>query len=419
MRALFIPAAALFVILMTVYTLAPVVPVSDSKWTMFETISLLRRGDLTLDEYPEALTVLKRHGTIQAGANTYDYFPPGIVLLAAVPVFLISRIRSYGFIEAHPFQTELVVASLLIATGSLFLFQTARKYLPTHFAAILTLVFALGTQACSTGSRALWQQTGMMALIPVCLFLIQDLKSARAIRLGLLGLLLGLSYVVRPTAAILILAVCIYALRVCSVRQLSVLYASGSLVGICFLLFSLNVFGTALPPYYSPDRVFHADKFPEALAGNLISPARGVFLWSPIYLFSLYGVYRVIKGSRLEFGYTAAVVCVVHWFVVSSFPDWWGGHSVGSRLMSETAPLLAYLLIPFLQQTPARPVLLGMFGCAAAVSILLHVRSIYSFQVLEWNTRPEINEHPERIWDFRDPQFLAHSTAELRPSADN
>lgn len=407
MKRLIQPAGMACLGLFLLYILAPVMPVSDSKWTIFETVSLLRRGDMDLDEYSQWLILLKYHGTVSAGGLTYDFFPVGMTVMSAIPVFLLSRIFSYGFLESHPFQSELFIASAMMCAASIFQYRAARRHLSVPASLAIAAIFALGTQACSTGSRALWQQTGIILLASIFLYYVHDLASARTGKLIALGLLLGMAYVIRPAASVWIIVACVYALRVCSWRQAAFLFGAGGFVGILFAAYNLHIYESILPPYYSPNRVFHNTQFLEALAGNLVSPARGIFIWSPVFLFSMYGAYCLMRGEQLQFGIYAFAFILLHWILIASFPDWWGGHSIGSRLMSETAPFLTYLLIPFVRRLQEQPRAAAAFWLAAMVSMVFHTRSIYVPEVNAWNQQPEINSNPEQIWNWKDPQFLA------------
>jgi hypothetical protein len=43
-----------------------------------------------------------------------------------------------------------------------------------------------------------------------------------------------------------------------------------------------------------------------------------------------------------------------------------------------------------------------------ALSIGINGRGAISEATAMWNVRPvSVDEHPERLWDWRDPQFLA------------
>jgi hypothetical protein len=47
-------------------------------------------------------------------------------------------------------------------------------------------------------------------------------------------------------------------------------------------------------------------------------------------------------------------------------------------------------------------------GCVLLlVGVAINARGALSWETALWNGRPNIELHPERVWDWRAPQFLA------------
>ena len=103
-----------------------------------------------------------------------------------------------------------------------------------------------------------------------------------------------------------------------------------------------------------------------------------------------------------------------HWVLVSSFPHWWAGHSFGPRYMTDVVPHLCMLMVPVLERLAALRREGGAWrGVAAAMALLavvsgaIHGRGATSPKPASWNVEPSnVDGHPERLWDFSDPQFL-------------
>src|SRR5207247_10839248 len=66
----------------------------------------------------------------------------------------------------------------------------------------------------------------------------------------------------------------------------------------------------------------------DGLAGLLVSPGRGLFVYSPVLLFSLWGFLRMWRDGPAAFQPLAVGVVLVV-LVVSKWFLWWGGHSWG------------------------------------------------------------------------------------------
>jgi hypothetical protein len=170
------------------------------------------------------------------------------------------------------------------------------------------------------------------------------------------------------------------------------------------------VYHAILSPYYLPDRIGSNSRFWEALAGNLISPARGIFIFSPVLLFSLYGIFLKIKTKQMNvLDYTLLLSIVLHWVVISSFPVWWGGHSYGPRFFSDMLPYFLYFLVPALKGVSnlrgiKKQGVAFVLGCSIALSFFIHYRGATSWDVYIWNSYPK--NVALRLWDWQDPQFL-------------
>jgi hypothetical protein len=152
-----------------------------------------------------------------------------------------------------------------------------------------------------------------------------------------------------------------------------------------------------------------SDTFFEGLAGNLISPQRGLLIWCPIVLMAGAGVVVALRRGRfdaLTAGLVAAVV--VYWLVISTLEPWWAGFSVGPRLFTDVVPLLVVLSLPAVgalrrSRWPVR----GMVAALLIFSLFTNERGATRFETQLWNATPvDIHEDPDRVWDWGDLQFL-------------
>ena len=123
----------------------------------------------------------------------------------------------------------------------------------------------------------------------------------------------------------------------------------------------------------------------EGAAGVLVSPSRGLLVYSPFMAFAFWGVWvtwrnRTFATLRPLAVAVAALLCVgFKWY------DWWGGWSFGYRPVVDTMPLLAVFLIPVLDTIWKRKVLLSAFGTLLAWSVLVQVVGAFAYDVTSWN----------------------------------
>jgi hypothetical protein len=78
----------------------------------------------------------------------------------------------------------------------------------------------------------------------------------------------------------------------------------------------------------------------EALAGDLISPGRGLFIYSPVLVFSVVGFALKVTSRRLMMLDLTLAGCVtVHWIAIARVNRaWWAGHSYGPRFFADMLP---------------------------------------------------------------------------------
>jgi hypothetical protein len=116
---------------------------------------------------------------------------------------------------------------------------------------------------------------------------------------------------------------------------------------LVFVGISKYSYGTFLPLYYLGNGYSHAFKtigynlMPEALFGNLISPNRGILIYVPITIFSIIGGYFSFrhKDKFPPYYRYLAILILLHWLLISTYPHWWGGYSFGPRFFSDMQAL--------------------------------------------------------------------------------
>ncbi len=417
-----LPVVMVFLVVLVTHNRSPVITSFDSRWSIYTAMSLVREGDVDLDEYGALLAADGHVGIEPVGGRRLAFYPIGPSLLAVPFVFAIDHLdrwRGLGDLDRRLREDpglhgrlERLVASVLVAGAATGLFLAVRVATArTAVALLLAGIFAYGTSAWSTASRALWQHGPSMLLLTVALLLILGARTRPAWS-QYVAVPLALSFVVRPTngVAVTLLSLLVLARH----RAWAWRYVAwGATVAVPFVAYSWNVYGHILPSYYRPARLGAEGTFLQALAGNLVSPARGLFVFSPVLLFAVWGVARAGPAAwDWTLAWVLGGIVAAHWLVISSFPHWWGGHSYGPRLFSDVVPYLVYLLVPAVTALAAlggrrRAALSGLFALAVAASVFAHYRGAASQHADQWNSRPvDVDRAPARVWDWRDLQFL-------------
>jgi hypothetical protein len=149
---------------------------------------------------------------------------------------------------------------------------------------------------------------------------------------------------------------------------------------------------------------------PEGLAGLLVSPSRGLLVYSPVLAVAFLGLARGCAGSAGAPVRYLALAVGTSLLTLATYTVWWGGHSFGPRLLVDVLPALALGLVPVWPVIRRRPFARGLFALTLAVSVLVEVVGAFHFpspRAVDWDTSPQdVDFAHERLWDWRDPQLV-------------
>jgi hypothetical protein len=432
-----IAAAGLFVAVWLCY-LPGNMGCADSMWAIPTAVSLIEHGDRDLDEYLPVLEQRRFAFTELVGGHRYTMYPVGASLVAMPAVVVLQPIaaaivrdapavweriltherergcqpgKSAPLVEASS-TTEHVIASAIVAATAVIVFMIGSRELPSGAAAAMALVFAFATPAWSSASRLLWQHGPSMLLLSVALWL-----QVGGARLFWVGLVLGLAYIVRPTNLIPLAVTAAWAVLT-RPREVPAFFG-GALAPLALFAWSNQiVYHAWLPPYFKPG-FFKPNAYKaEALAGLLVSPNRGLLVFSPILALAAAGfAVKVYSRRATALHWSLAAIVLAHWVVLATTnAGWWGGASYGPRLFSDVIPYLVYLTLPFVAWLmSARGAWRAAVAAAVAplvvISVAMHAQGALNPSAMAWNNLPvRIDFDPIRVWDWRRPQFLAGIT---------
>ncbi len=426
----FLLALLSFVVVLLVYVNSSNTPLSDSLWAVHISSSLLNTGDIDLDEFEQFVDIANNFGVLskKVDGRILPYFPIGNSIIGAPVLWVMARIypppeqqNLYQYLQENsPSDPYLIwiqhlVAAFITALIAPVVYLIGREQHRKRVAFVAVLLFAFGSSAYSVASRVLWQHGPSMLMIALVLLLfLRGQKNPRYIRWA--GIPLAFSYVVRPTNSLSIIVLTLFVLLYHR-KQLFGYLLGAAIVAVPFMLFNQVVYQQWLSPYYLPQRVGSSPLFWEALAGNVISPSRGLFVYSPILLFVGHGIVVKLRQSKWHPLDTAfLLIILLHWLLISSFGHWWGGHSYGPRFFTDILPYFFYLLLPSLNWLLSssakfsfvRVVGIVVFVLFALVSVAIHYVGANEKGINAWNNIPVgLDSHASvRLWNWSDLQFL-------------
>lgn len=387
---------------------------SDNSWYVPTGLSILKEGNIELSEYVPARE--KTYGITWIRGRPYNLFPLGTSLVSLPMVFVGERIYSDRTTEEQFFLIASASAKVLAAlTAGLFFLTCLRLTRSRKLSFLLTFLLAFATSQFSTHGGGLWSHNTSSFLLTLALLLLTGPENW----IFAAAAPLALGYIARPTLAIHIILITVYVFFLYRKQFLWFALVGGG-IAVLFFLFSYQTYGQILPPYYSGSRLGF-EHFPEALLGNVISPNRGLFVFTPVFLASIWGIVLAFRGRTGKNGFyrLLSVMVVVQWIVISLFPHWWAGYSVGPRFFCDVLSPLVLLMIPALRQwgslERAKKLTAYVLFCIALLwSLFVQYRSAVHLEVYQWNQSPvSVALDPSRIWDWNDLQILRSETPPL------
>ena len=427
-------ALMLFVGLLAVYlAIGPLMILADSVSNSYLPLSVLDEGNLsfTPDEVPflfewemqaangssrfvisqitPVVEALRADGLILPVQENYNLVPssrPGLYVsqfgpgagLTAVPAVAIAQLVAGDLMDRRRVLAAAcrAVAAACVAGSVALIYLTARRFVDRGPSLLLAIAYGIGTSVWTTSSQSLVQNGPNELYLALGTYaLVRGAGSWRW--LAVAGLAYSAAVLCRPTSGVVVLAVGGYLLA--TDRRGWLAFSAGCLPLLAFLagynyyyLGSPFTFGQTVQaqlylaresgstnPWQTP--------FFTGLAGLLISPSRGLLVYSPWLLLSSFGAVAVWRRS--EYGWlrpltvaAAAILAVqAKWF------SWWGGWSYGCRPLVDTLPYCVLFALPTVELLRRSRMWQAVFSLLLLWSVFVHALGALSYDMDGWNAR--------------------------------
>jgi hypothetical protein len=380
---------------------------------------LRRRGELTVGEPRYYLTASIRSDRVTGEVIFVNTFGP-VPALLALPAFVVAH-GGRGDLLDHPlqlWQTAKLVASALVAGSVAFVYLAARFFTCRRKSVLIVVSYGLGTCVWSISSQALSQHPPNEFFLAMGTYFFLRSRRHRPWALAN-GLAYALAVACRPTSILVIIAIGAY-LVVADRRSLA-LHLLGGLPIACALAgyqayyhgspFSVGRF--AVDRQIAVQKTGSADlcgtSLCDGMTGLLISPSRGLFVFSPILLFALPCFIFAWKDVRVQTLRPLTVAIVALLIVASKWFDWWGGWCLGYRPLVDTMPLLAIMLVPAIDRVASRKSIglssrCSWHGRSPSSSWGPSLSTVSAGMLGSWNIRSTCRTDPHRsLWPMKPP----------------
>jgi hypothetical protein len=361
---------------------------------------------------------------IHKGNGHYYYVYPIGTSVFSIPFVWAATLMGYDMSNfEHEVVTQGFISAVLCMLVFIIFYETCRCFLGLISSLVIAAISVLGSSLASTMGTGLWSHnfTVIFIALSLLLFALYESGRSRVINPYLLGFLLFAAYLCRPTALIFILVVLAYLFF----KHRTILLRVAITLLTLFLLFaawSWLEYGQVLPFYYTQANRFGlTSTFWLGLYGNLLSPSRGIMVFSPFFVLVAAGVLLYFPHLKTQaLFWLSACWFGLHVAVISAWDMWWGGYSYGPRLLTDVAPALvlitALLWRAVSQQSSlsARRIISGGYITLGLLGIFINsYQGLYNIHTAIWNLYPDIDEYPAYLYSWKYPQFLATSRSTL------
>ncbi len=343
-----------------------------------------------------------------AGAGAYSSYPAGMEVFAWFAVLWGSTTGLDLGNDWTLMWLEVRTAAIIGGSCIVLFFLCALRIGSPLAAWVTAALLATGSVVPSTLAQWLWQQSGVVFWMLVVLLLELRARGKPGIA-GTIAQAIACSLMLacRPSAATFLVPFGSWVL----IRD----HRRGLVLGLAALLAYLPwavMYWSIYRTPFGPSMAFLGQTWTFAgnVGGVLFSPGRGLFVYQPWMVLLVLLAWKQVRtdpGRPLPVGWYwfcfASIAC--HILLVGSWGVWWGGFCWGSRLAAEVVVISALLVV-----RPVGWLSRRYWGCAlvivlATIGILLH-RCYTHGDASGWNVAVDIDRHPERLWDLRDPPFL-------------
>jgi hypothetical protein len=400
----------------------------DSQPTKFTARELAVRGTFTLDRVVALQPgFARRTAFVRTYGHYLSAYPLLPAMLAAVPAALLHWTHLADMdAPLAPNLIAVIAASLLTAGAVALVYLALTRLVTPRLALGAAIALGIGTNYWPVVSRTLWQHEtvafGLALALVSCLRPANDIRS-REIWLGGIGL--AMAGAARPQTSVMVALMLAWMIARVGLRRAWPAGAIVAAAAILVLVVNDLWFGSwmgglmhteaASAMTHGVSGTFSGRLF-EGLAGLLVSPSRGLLIFSPLAAAFGIGALKESAAYR-DFDLRWLVLAVCGQLLVYGFYSvWWAGHTFGPRYTLD-------LLVPAAPLAALGAAAIARWRIGQAIMWLLLVWSIavamagaFIYPAERFNTDPdEIDAHHDRLWSVRDSQLVRIFHAPLSP----
>lgn len=385
-------------------------PGQDIASTSLLPLTIIERGDFDLSEFTDFIAQNYHDPYFVANVNGRIVSrSPVAAAVIAIPLYGIPL--GVGWI-AHPgngwldypwsaFFVAKFAAALISALTVLMFFFCVRELSDLKTSIALAVIFALGTSVWSTNSQGLWQQTPSVFFQLTGIWFLLRGRREGAFTVAPGAFFFSAATISRPNDGIPALIFTLYVLLY--YRPAIWRWILWSLPPAIFFLAYNAIYNGSPFVFGYQDGVAQYLRSPqlEAIAGLFISPSRGLFIYSPVFIFVPVGIWLARRDPARRFYLSCAATFAAGVLLLSMWEDWGGGWGYGTRMLTDLLPYVMLLLIPVFTQM--QPVWRRALFVMAGYAMIVHSFALWDYGV-RWHWHWV--DYRYDVWDWRENEPL-------------
>jgi len=372
-------------------------------------VSLVREGNLDLNEFGgiiDEYTDTVAYWAVHTDRGVYSRYPiwAGVAAAPVFAPFAMSGVAAAD--EAFWLRVGRLAAMIACALFAGLIACTLRRFMAGHWAALVTVAAVMGTTILHLLGSNLSNQTVALVCVAGLLALLtgERMNHRRALAAGLLA---GLAVASRlPVVFVALCPLGVFLSRVSWRRYLPAVVVGATVFPALTAWYHTVAFGGPLVTGYGtePNEGF-GGAFWDGLAGLVVSPTCGLFVYSPFLLLGVVGAGCCLRPRAVGLDPASGHWGLGRWVVLGIVGQWllfskwwlWSGGLVygGARMLAECVPGLV-LLIGLSWRAGFR----RSFLIAGAFSVIVYLVGTVTYDVVA----PLNPEKPP--WDIRQ-DFIA------------
>ena len=406
-----------WIISLSIYTLhGNSSPTSDSLPNNFTAVNIIYNKRLDITNFKQYLIkrkIVQYVATINNKGQWYAKTPIINGLLSAPFLFVFDRMNNIRHVSAEDFLKKdyegyyqmvgKYYASLLVSISVVFISLSIYKLFGSKIIALFgSIAYAFGTLAYSTAAQGNWQHGPSLLLISASFYLLLHfLANRQKGNLLLISVLLAVATLIRVINIIffpILLAVLFFNKKYRKYLPAPLFLFLGIIVGWNLFLSLMGVPGGYNNEIIRSVTSFNQIYSAKVLVSLLFSPNVGLLVFSPIFILSFLGLFKLLLNffrnknsfsSPQQVFLLISLLCFIALFLFNSI--WWaweGGYSFGPRMLTEGTPFLIYLGSYFAyslkEDTLASITLFAFFLLLFAYSFLVQIVGVYAHDT-DWH----------------------------------